>query len=298
MVVDGSSYTHEPVLVSEVVRVLSALPRGSLIVDCTLGKGGHSMALLERGYRVLGIDRDVDAVSAARENLKQFRGMEYVHGNFVNLRRILDDFGVGMADGILVDLGVSTFQLEDEARGFGFRGPLDMRMDQTQELTAETVVNTYSEDELSRVLFEFGEKRFARRIAHAIVEHRREAPIQGGEELLQIVEESMPARYRFSRLHHWATPAFRAIRMEVNKDLDNLEKLLHSFPESLRQGGIMVVISFHSMEDRIVKHRFRELELSGVVQILTKKPVLARGDETSRNPKSARAKLRAIEKLP
>lgn len=290
-------FKHEPVLLNEVLQILSKLKKGSLIVDCTLGGGGHSKELLKQGFRVIGIDRDSKAFEAAKENLKGFEKTVFVNDNFVNLRHILDRLGVETADGILMDLGLSTYQLEEEERGFGFQGPLDMRMDRKQELTAEKVVNEYSEQRLSKILLDYGERAFARRIAKGIVEHRAEKRIVRAEELLEIVKQSMPARYRFSREHHWATPTFRALRIETNKDIENLRSFLDFFLGCLSRYGILATISFHSIEDRLVKHRFRELAREGKIELLNKKPITACREEIMKNPKSKRAKLRAIRKL-
>jgi len=290
-------FRHEPVLLKEVLEVFIRLKGGSIIVDCTLGKGGHSKELLRRGFRVIGIDRDLEAIEAAKENLKGFERMVFMKDNFVNLKGILGELKVEAVDGILMDLGVSTYQLEEEERGFGFEGPLDMRMDRRQELTAEKVVNEYSEQEISRTLFDFGERRFAGKIARRIVEYRAGKRIERAKELLEIVEQSMPARYRFSREHHWATPTFRALRMEVNRDVENLRVFLDLFLDCLSKDGILAIISFHSIEDRIVKHKFRELAKEGRIELLNKKPITASEEEIMKNPKSKRAKLRAVKKV-
>jgi 16S rRNA (cytosine1402-N4)-methyltransferase len=290
-------FRHEPVLLKEVFEVFSRLREGSLIVDCTLGGGGHSKEMLRHGFRVIGIDRDSEAIEAAKENLKGFEEISFVNDNFVNLKEILSRLRVEAVDGILMDLGVSTYQLEEEERGFGFEGLLDMRMDRRQELTAEKVVNEYSEQELSRILFDYGERRFAGKIAKSIVEYRAGKRIERAEELLEIVEQSMPARYRFSREHHWATPTFRALRMEVNRDMENLRVFLDLFLDCLSKDGMLAIISFHSIEDRIVKHELRELAKEGRIELLNKKPTIASKEETTRNPKSKRAKLRAVKKL-
>jgi len=282
---------------NEVLEIFSELKEGSLIVDCTLGKGGHSKELLRRGFRVIGIDRDPEAIEAAKENLRGFEKIVFVNDDFVNLKGVLTELGVKSVDGILMDLGVSTYQLEEKERGFGFEGPLDMRMDRRQELTAEKIVNEYPEQELSNILFDHGERRFARRIARRIVEHRARKRIERAEELLEIIKDSMPVPYRFSREHHWATPTFRALRMEVNKELENLRIFLGLFLDCLSKDGVVAIISFHSIEDRIVKHKFRELAKEEKIELLSKKPIVASEEETMENPKSKRAKLRAVKKL-
>lgn len=288
---------HKPVMVNEVSNAFCSLKKSSLIVDCTLGLGGHSKELLGIGYKVIGIDQDKNAIDIAKENLNGIIGVTYIKDNFINLRKILDDLKIDFVDGILLDLGVSTYQLENKERGFGFEGPLDMRMDSSQELTAEIVVNEYSEERLSKLLFEYGEKIFARKIARKIVEFRNLSRINRGEELLEIIKKCMPPKYRFSREHHWATPAFRAIRMEVNKDIENLKIFLDRFLDCLKKNGIIAIISFHSIEDRLVKHKFRELEKQHKIQVLTKKPIEASEEEIKENPKEKRAKLRIANKI-
>ena len=289
--------SHKPVLVREVLNAFGCLKKGSIISDCTLGMGGHTREFLINGYRVIGIDRDENALDKAKDNLKEFGNISYARNNFIDLRKILDGLNIKAVDGILVDLGVSTYQLEDDSRGFGFTGRLDMRMDTLQELTAEKIVNEYAEDRISNLLFENGERAFARKIARRIVETRKIKRIENAEELLEIIKRCMPPRYRFSRKHHWATPTFRALRIEVNNDIGNLKSFLDSFLECLNKEGIISIISFHSIEDRIVKHKFKELAKLGKIKILTKKPIESSESEIKENPKELRAKMRVAKKV-
>lgn len=286
---------HIPVLVREVLDGFKSVETKGLIVDCTLGMGGHSKALLKKGYNVIGIDRDENAIDKAKENLKDFKNIRFVHDNFINLRKILNKLKVKKVSGILVDLGVSSYQLEDESRGFGFTGKLDMRMDSSQELTAEKVVNEYSEDKLKKVLFDYGEKSFAGSIAKKIVENRKKKRIESAEELFEIVKNCMPGKYRYSREHHWATPTFRALRIEVNNDIENISNF--EFLDCLEDGGILEVISFHSIEDDIVKNKFIQLEKEDKIEILTKEAISASPEEIKFNVKALRAKLRIVKRL-
>lgn len=286
---------HIPVLVHEVLGGFKSLKSGSLIADCTLGMGGHSKELLKHGYNVIGIDRDENAIKKARENLKDFKNIRFVHDNFINLREVLNKLNIKRVSGILIDLGVSSYQLEDESRGFGFTGKLDMRMDSSQELTAEKIVNEYSEDKLKKVLFDYGEKSFAGAIARKIVEVRKKKIIGSAEELFEIVKSCMPGKYRYSREHHWATPSFRALRIEVNKDIENISNF--EFLDCLENGGILEVISFHSIEDDAVKDKLIKLEKEKKIEILTKEPIEASPEEIKFNPKSLRAKLRIVKKI-
>ena len=289
-------FTHISVMPKEAVGFLGCSP-GKTMVDCTTGRGGHSSLMLEKGCRVICIDRDEDALKEAGENLKQYNAAAFVHDNFANIKGILASLNVKAVDGILADLGVSTYQLENEERGFGFNGKLDMRMDKRQELTAADILNKWQEYDISKLLFDCGERKFARSIARAVVRFRQQKTIETGEELLDIIKQTMPTKYRFSREHHWATPAFRALRMKVNNDLENLEKFMPAAVECLAKGGRLVIISFHTMEDRIVKHAFRALAEKGIVKLVVKKPLEASEDEVKANPKAVRAKMRVLEKL-
>lgn len=289
-------FTHVSIMPKEAIELLQCA-EGKLMADCTTGKGGHSKLMLEKGCKVICIDRDEDALKEAKENLKDFSAASFVHDNFANIKEVLASLNVKQVNGILADLGVSTYQLENEERGFGFSGNLDMRMDKRQELTAADIVNKWQEYDISKLLFDYGERKFSRSIARAIVRARQQKKIETGEELLEIIKHTMPPKYRFSREHHWATPTFRALRMKVNDDLENIEKFIPAAVDCLSKGGRLVIISFHTMEDRIVKHTFRDLAGKGIVKLVTKKPLGASEEEIKANPKAERAKMRVLEKL-
>ncbi len=282
-------FTHIPIMPNEVLDAFSRLEKGSLIVDGTIGKGGHSILLLEKGFKVIGIDRDEEAVKEASANLAAF-DTKVVHGNFSEMRQILDRLGVEKADGILLDLGVSTYQLESKERGFGFEGNLDMRMDKNNELTAEKIVNEYSFEKLASVLFRYGERVHARQIAESIVKYRQKQRITTGGQLLKLVKYSMPQSYRESRRHHWATPTFRALRMEVNRDFEHIEKFFRNFLSCLRKGGVLCVITFHSLEEDYVRKQFSALVKGSVMEPIVR-GLEAGKEETAKNPKAKRAKL-------
>ncbi len=284
---------HEPVMVDEVLRFLEPGP-GKLIVDATVGTGGHAEAILERGAELVGIDRDPYALEVARERLSRFgERCCLVQGNFRHLEEILREQGIDEVDGVLFDLGMSSFQLDDPERGFSFsvEGPLDMRMDPSQSLTAHEIVNRWPERKIAEILREYGEERYAKRIARAIVRSR---PIETTTQLARIVARCYPPGYH--RIHP-ATRTFQALRIAVNDELDALREGLTAAIRCLRPGGVVVVISFHSLEDRIVKHTFRQRWIADEVEILTKKPITPRPEEVKENPKARSAKLRAARKL-
>jgi len=305
---------HIPVLLEETTALL-APERGGLFVDCTLGLGGHSAALLEASSkaRVIGIDRDPEALRLAESRLQPFaERMRLLPGEFSRLEQLLEAAQVDRVDGILADLGVSSLQLETAERGFSFRleGPLDMRMG-PGELTAGEVVNRYREADLERIFRDYGEERQARRIARAIVARRDEHAIQTTLDLRQVVHRVLgrPPRHRKRRIDP-ATRVFQAIRIEVNKELAGLESLLDQAVRLLRRDGRLVVISYHSLEDRIVKNKLRDLargevdQITGrprsetqVIEVLTKRPVRPGEVEIAANPRSRSARLRAARRL-
>ncbi|MBA3295648.1 MAG: 16S rRNA (cytosine(1402)-N(4))-methyltransferase RsmH [Acidobacteria bacterium] len=290
---------HEPVLVSEVVSLLTP-ERGGLFVDCTTGLGGHSAALLDHGAaRLLGLDRDEEALRISRERLSAYGDrVELVHSDYRDLGRVLDERGIRAVDGMLADLGVSSLQLDSDARGFSFRRdePLDMRMDQSQGPTAADLLAGADETELANVIFEFGEERHSRRVARSIVNARSGGRIDTTGTLAEIVRRSVPTR-GYQRIDP-ATRTFQALRIWVNRELDGLDTFLAEATRRLLAGARLAVISFHSLEDRIVKHTFRALAAaSDALQVLTRKPLVAGGDELARNPRARSAKLRAIERL-
>jgi 16S rRNA (cytosine1402-N4)-methyltransferase len=290
---------HEPVMVAETVELL--IPsRGGLFVDCTVGLGGHTRALLEAGAtRVLGLDRDPDALRVARERLEAFgERVELVHADYRDLGRVLDEHQIAGVDGALADLGVSSMQLDAEGRGFSFRRdePLDMRMDRSQGPTAADLLAGVEEEDLANIIFQYGEERYSRRIARAIVEARRAAPIATTGQLAQIVRRAVPRR-GYQRLDP-ATRTFQALRIRVNQELERLDAFLEEACARLLVGARLAVITFHSLEDRIVKHTFRALAQGrAALHILTRRPLVPGEAERDRNPRARSAKLRAIERL-
>jgi 16S rRNA (cytosine1402-N4)-methyltransferase len=290
---------HEPVMVPEVVAQL-APSRGGLFVDCTVGLGGHARALLEAGAgRILGLDRDPLALAAAGTALADFRDrVELVHADYRDLDRVLDQRGIAGVAGALADLGVSSMQLDAEGRGFSFRRdePLDMRMDQSRGPSAADLLRETGEEEIANVIFQFGEERYSRRVARAIVAARRQAPLETTGQLAAVVRRAIP--HRGHQRIDPATRTFQALRIWVNRELDGLDGFLERAAARLLATARLAVITFHSLEDRIVKHTFRALEQSSDgLRILTKRPLVPADEETARNPRARSAKLRAIERF-
>jgi 16S rRNA (cytosine1402-N4)-methyltransferase len=291
--------THEPVLLRETIALLDP-SRGGLFVDCTVGLGGHTRALLEAGAsHVIGLDRDPAALRIATEALSAFGDrVELVHADYRELGRVLEARHHEAVDGALADLGVSSMQFDAEGRGFSFRRdePLDMRMDQTQGPTAADLIANVEEEELANVIFQFGEERFSRRIARGLVEARRLAPVETTGQLAQIVRRAVPRR-GYQRIDP-ATRTFQALRIWVNRELDALDTFLIDTAQRLRAGARFAVITFHSLEDRVVKHTFRALAAGETaLRVLTRKPIIPDEAEVARNPRARSAKLRAIERL-
>jgi len=284
-------------MVAEVLAHLAPERRG-MFVDCTVGLGGHARAILERGAtRLLGLDRDRSALAYARVALAAYADrVELVHSDYRDLEAVLDARGLSTVDGILADLGVSSLQLDAEGRGFTFRRdePLDMRMDQSAGPTAADSLREVDEKTLADVIYEFGEERHSRRIARAIVAARTERPIETTGQLADIVRRAVP-RTGYARIDP-ATRTFQAIRIWVNRELDRLDAFLSGAARRLAAGGRLVVIAFHSLEDRIVKHTFRALQADGIVAIRTRRPMVPTEAEIERNPRSRSAKLRAVER--
>jgi len=291
---------HVPVLTADVLSHLRP-ERGGLFVDCTVGLGGHSRALLESGAtRVIGLDRDRDALSAARIALAPWADrIELVHADYRALDEVLDARGVSLVDGALADLGVSSMQFDAPGRGFSFQRdePLDMRMDRSTGDTAAQLIARVGEHELADTIYGYGEERFSRRIARAIVAARQDAPVDTTLRLATIVRRAIPSR-GYQRIDP-ATRTFQAIRIWVNRELEGLDRFLEATARRLRVGARLVVVTFHSLEDRIVKHTFRALDRSrdAMLKVLTKKPVVAGDEEIRLNPRARSAKLRAAEKL-
>ncbi|MBF0593508.1 MAG: 16S rRNA (cytosine(1402)-N(4))-methyltransferase RsmH [Candidatus Omnitrophica bacterium] len=292
---------HISVMSREVDELLG-LQAGMVAVDCTLGLGGHALMMGERvgsGGRLVGIDQDDQAIVRARQRLKGFSGrLDIVKNNFRNISDVLNGLGVEAVDAVLFDLGVSSIQLDDPLRGFSFRheGPLDMRMDTTAPVSAATIINTFSEEELARVLWQYGEERFSRRIAANIVKARAASPIETTADLVKIIMRSLPFKQSREGLHP-ATRSFQGIRIAVNQELAAVEGALDAAYSRLKIGGRMCVISFHSLEDRIVKSKFRSYALNGSATILTKKPLRPTPQEEQANPRSRSARLRALERI-
>lgn len=309
-------FKHIPVLFHEIMDIMAPQP-GEVFVDCTLGGGGHSGGFLERtgpDGKLVGIDQDTNALAAAQQNLSAYDGrVTYVHSNYSHLDEILTEHAPDGVDGILFDIGVSSHQLDEKDRGFSYMqdAPLDMRMDQSRSMTARDVVNTYSEDELHRILKEYGEERWAKRIAKFIVEFRTKKAIETTGELVDIIKRAIPKGAREEGSHP-AKRTFQAIRIEVNDELGVLERTIEVAVKHLKKGGRVGIISFHSLEDRIVKEKFRYLASDCIcppempfcqcdkvseVKILTRKPVMASDEELEMNSRSKSAKFRAVEKI-
>ncbi len=312
---------HEPVLLEEVLELFAPVAQDRtdcVLVDCTVGLGGHAAALLERfpAVSLVGIDRDPQALALAAERLDRFGDrVRLSAGRFSCLKRLLSSLGLDRVDGILADLGMSSMQLEKAERGFSFQhdGPLDMRMGGENEgevMTAHEVIQSYSEKELRRLLRQYGEELNARQIARAIVESRATSPLETTGELRRLIEKAKPARGRRRKRVHPATQTFQALRIEVNRELDELEGLLADATNRLQQDGHLVLISYHSLEDRVVKHTLRDLAtgeiepITGrpraetrVIEVLTRRVVRPSAEEVARNPRSRSARLRAARRL-
>ena len=290
--------SHIPVLLKEVIKILK--PKDGVIIDGTIGLGGHAKEILKNSkVSVIGLDQDGEALELARKNLKDYEGrVALLQENFRDIKKVSISLKIqGEVKGILLDLGLSSYQLEQASRGFSFQkeGPLDMRMDKRNRPTAFEIVNTWSKEKIIPVLRNYGEERYARRIVEAIVIQRKKQRIQTTAELAELIKKSVPRKYGFSKIHP-ATRTFQALRIAVNDELSNLEKALRDAPEVLAPGGKIIVISFHSLEDRIVKRSFKDMAGKSL-KILTKKPITPDEEETRNNPRSRSAKLRAAEKI-
>ena len=311
----SETFTHRPVLLNECIQALNIRPEG-VYLDGTLGRAGHSREIARRltTGRLICVDRDQAALEAAEERLAQWRDrVTLVHSNFDQIDRILNELSLSGADGMLFDLGVSSPQLDDSTRGFSYMAdaPLDMRMDQSGGMTAAEVVNQWPQEELRRILYQYGEERYAPQIAAAIVRRRQDRPIQTTMELVQIVREAMPAR-ALKEKQHPAKRSFQAIRIAVNDELASVDRMLQAAVPRLNPGGRLAVITFHSLEDRIVKQGFQSLARACTCppeairctcdriqrfEILTKKPLVPHADELEENPRSRSAKVRAVRRI-
>lgn len=309
-------FNHIPVLLNESVDNL-VLKSDGIYVDGTIGGGGHSSEILTRlgrGGRLIGIDRDETALSAAEEKLHEYKDRVILaHANFSSIKQVLHQNGIEGVDGVLLDLGVSSPQLDDCSRGFSYMqdAPLDMRMDRTSDLTASYIINNYSVQELRNIIYGYGEERWAPRIAKFIVAEREKGPIETTGRLVEIIKSAIPARARREGPHP-AKRTFQAIRIAVNRELDEVENAVPEIVDVLNSRGRICIITFHSLEDRIVKNSFRKLanpctcppELpvcicgkKPVINVITKKPIIPGADEIEKNPRARSAKLRVAEKL-
>lgn len=308
-------FNHVSVLLNECIENLNIKPDG-IYVDGTMGGAGHSLEIVkklsEKGM-LIGIDRDEEALAVAEERLKNFNNVKYVHDNHDNIDEIIKDLNIKGVDGILLDLGVSSYQIDEKTRGFTYinDGPLDMRMDKSQELTAEYIVNNYKEQELARIIFEYGEEKFSRKIAKNICEYRKNKKIETTGELVKIIEKSIPGKFR-EKNSHPAKRTFQAIRIEVNNEIEPLYNTVKNSINALNSKGRLCVITFHSLEDRMVKKAYVDAEgkctcpkdlpycVCGNVslgKIITKKPILPTEKEMQENSRSRSAKLRVFEKI-
>ncbi|HCO73567.1 16S rRNA methyltransferase [Clostridium sulfidigenes] len=308
-------FKHYSVMLEECIEMLDIKEDG-IYVDCTLGGAGHSKEILKKlspKGRLIGIDQDLDALKAAKEKLKDFNNVTYVHNNFYNIKDILESLEIEKVDGILMDLGVSSYQLDQGERGFSYmkEAALDMRMNREEAFSAYNVVNEYSEDELFRILRDFGEEKFSRRIASRIVEKRKVKPVETTLELVKIIDECIPAKFKREGGHP-AKRTFQGIRIEVNSELSILDRAIGDGIEALNKDGVMAIITFHSLEDRIVKNKFRDLVdpckcpkdlpmcvcgKKPIIKLINKKPIEATKEELDNNSRSKSAKLRGCKKI-
>lgn len=308
-------FKHNPVLLQECIENLNIKADG-IYVDGTLGGAGHSIEIVKRLSSkglLIGIDRDKDALKSAREKLKEYKNVKYVHGNHDEIKEILEDLKIEKVDGILLDLGVSSYQLDEKNRGFSYmseESELDMRMDRSQALTARDIVNTYSEEELTRIIFEYGEEKFARNISKKICDYRKNKVIWATGELVKIIEDSVPG---FAKKDgHPAKRTFQAIRIEVNNEIEPLYNTVKDSIDVLKSKGRLCIITFHSLEDRAVKNAYQTAKgkctcpkdlpycICGAKsegQIITRKPIIPTDEEQKENSRSRSAKLRVFEKI-
>lgn len=306
-------FKHEPVMLQECIEGLNIHPDG-IYVDGTLGGAGHSLEIVKRlsqKGRLIGIDRDEEALNAAKKRLSEFQNVTYVHGNHDEIQSILEDLKIEKVDGVLLDLGVSSYQLDERNRGFSYMGdnPLDMRMDTSTGITAKEIVNQYSEEKLTKILWEYGEERFSRQIAKNICQIRERKEIQTTKELVEIIESTIPKSNQ--KDGHPAKRTFQAIRIEVNNEIEPLYHTIIQSAHCLKENGRLVVITFHSLEDRAVKEAMIELQgkctcpkdlpycicgCQSFGKIINKKPIVATEEELERNSRSKSAKVRIFER--
>ena len=307
-------FKHKPIMLKECIEGLNINPNG-IYVDGTLGGAGHSFEIAKRlseNGLLIGIDRDEDALKAAKERLKEFNNVKYVKDNHDNIKRILEDLNITKVNGILLDLGVSSYQLDEKNRGFSYLGEneLDMRMDKTQKLTAKDVVNNYTEEQLSTIIYEYGEERFSRKIARNICEYRKQRTIKTTKQLVEIIEKTIPKSKQ--KDGHPAKRTFQAIRIEVNNEIKPLYNTVRDCIDSLESKGRLCIITFHSLEDRAVKNAMLDAKgkctcpsdlpycvcgAKSLGRIITKKPIKPSQEEQEENSRSKSAKLRIFEKI-
>lgn len=306
-------FKHEPVLLKECIKALNINPDG-IYIDGTLGGAGHSLEIAKKlspKGLLIGIDRDTEALRAAKDKLKNYTNVRYIHDNHDNIKQILEELQINGVDGILLDLGVSSYQLDEKSRGFSYitDAELDMRMDKEQKLTAREIVNTYSEEKLANIIWEYGEERFSRQIARNICKSREQKKIETTGELVEIIKKSIPLSKQ--KDGHPAKRTFQAIRIEVNNEIQPLYNTILDCINCLNKNGRLAVLTFHSLEDRAVKKAYNEAEgkctcpsdlpycVCGAIsqgKIINKKPIEATKEETERNSRAKSAKLRIFEK--
>ena len=308
-------FKHISVLLNESVDALGINPDG-IYVDGTMGGGGHSEAVVSRlspKGMLIGIDRDTEALEASKKRLSAFDNVRYAHNNYKNVKDVIEEYGIDAIDGAVLDLGVSSYQLDCKERGFSYMedAPLDMRMNRQNSKTAYEVINTYSEKELADIFFKYGEEKFSRKIAAIIADRRKDKPVETTLELVDIIKAAIPERFR-QKGSHPAKRVFQAVRIEVNGELEDLRYALDNFFDVLKPGGRLSVITFHSLEDRIVKNAFNDYATGCTCpkdfpicvcgkkprgKVITRKPVLPTDEECEYNKRSKSAKLRVVEKL-
>ncbi|MFY9284089.1 MAG: 16S rRNA (cytosine(1402)-N(4))-methyltransferase RsmH [Miniphocaeibacter sp.] len=309
-------FKHISVLLNETIEGLKIKPNG-IYVDCTLGGGGHSLEIAKKlkNGRLICIDQDIEAIEAAKIKLSDYiENITFVKSNFKYFCEILDELEIDKVDGILMDIGVSSHQIDKEDRGFSYihNSELDMRMDQSQELTAKYIVNNYSGEELTNIFYKYGEEKWSKRIAEFIVEKRKDKEIRTTFDLVEIVDKAVPVEVRRKSKGHYSKRVFQALRIEVNNELGVLEEVLPKMVDCLNLGGRLCVITFHSLEDRIVKNIFKDLNTSCIcppeipicvcnkkkkIKIISRKPIVPSQEEMEQNPRSKSAKLRVVERV-
>ena len=307
-------FEHKSVMLKEVIDNLKIKPNG-IYIDCTVGGGGHSLEILKRltSGRLIAFDKDIDAINECNLKFKDYTNVTLIHNDFHNVKEVLQDLKIDSVDGVIIDLGVSSYQLDTAERGFSYRfdAPLDMRMNRDQSLSAYDVVNYYNENKLANIFFKYGEEKFSKRIAKRIVEYRQVKDIESTLELVNVVESVLPAKVKFEKGHS-CKRIFQAIRIEVNGELNGLKQTLVDLVNCLKPTGRLCVLTFHSLEDRIVKDTFNELNTDcvcpkelpicvcnhkRVINLINKKPIVTSQEELEENSRSLSAKLRIVEKL-